>query len=219
VRFAGFQPFSLSDFPGCISAIVFTQGCNFRCPFCHNGELVDDSCAGYSQEDILDFLAKRQGRLKGLVVTGGEPTIQPELPGFLAKVKALGYKIKLDTNGYKPKTIANLIDAGLVDYIAMDIKGPYDRYSAMAGLGNLDISRVKESVALVANSGLEHQFRTTKVLPMLDQEDWAKVPSMVPVGSLHKWQDFRPEKTLAPVVRVPRILAGEYPDSPVAPAL
>ncbi len=204
MKFGGMQPFTLSDFPGRLAAIVFTQGCNFRCPFCHNGTLLDPAGTAAdppTEADILQFLETRRGMLDGLVVTGGEPTIHADLPDFLRRVKAMGFQVKLDTNGSNPAMLARLLHEELVDYIAMDLKAPLPKYEQLAGtqVKTLDL---EESIVLLSWSGVEHQFRTTWVTPLLNEADLAAVKALVPPGSPHKTQTFRPELARDPALRL-----------------
>ncbi|MFA5088437.1 MAG: anaerobic ribonucleoside-triphosphate reductase activating protein [Candidatus Omnitrophota bacterium] len=168
------QKFSLIDYPGKASAVVFAQGCNFRCPFCHNPELVfpEAFSACLSLDEVLAFLEERAGRLDGVVVTGGEPTLQQGLINFLALVKRLGYFIKVDTNGSRPHVLREVIRLKLVDYLAMDIKAPLAKYPAVAGT-EVSLGDIQESIGIIRDSGLEHQFRTTFYKPLLDEDDLA----------------------------------------------
>lgn len=202
MKLGGFQPFTLSDFPGRIAAIVFTQGCNFRCPFCHNGALInaDASANAPTEDEVLAFLAGRRGKLEGVVVSGGEPTIQPDLPDFLRQVRALGYQIKLDTNGSRPEVIAALLEEGLVDYIAMDLKAPLESYHRLSGV-SVPKRLLEESIAVISWSGLDHEFRTTVVEPLLSSADIQAIQGIVPSGSRHRLQPFRPEHALDPSLR------------------
>jgi pyruvate formate lyase activating enzyme len=201
MRFGGFQPFTLSDYPGCVAAIAFTQGCNFRCPFCHNGALIPmQTAAAVEEQDILAILETRKGKLKGLVVSGGEPTIQPALPYFLKKVKAMGYQIKLDTNGSRPDVIAALIQASLVDYIAMDIKAPLEIYSTLTGV-EANTRNIEESIATLSWSKIPHHFRTTNVTPLLTPADMKTIRLLAPAGSKHMVQPFNPKNAFDPALR------------------
>ncbi len=203
MQFGGFQPFTLSDYPGHIAAIAFAQGCNFRCPFCHNGDLLAFTpCEKslYPESEIIRTLRRRQGKLEGLVVSGGEPTLQDNLPRFLERVKGLGYKIKLDTNGSRPDMLSWLFAARLVDYIAMDIKAPLARYSRLSGVV-VDVDAIEESIALIAWSKLPHHFRTTAVTPLLNEADMRAVAQLVPPGSELVVQPFNPENALEPSLR------------------
>ena len=161
----GFNKTTLLDYPEHIAATVFTGGCNFRCPFCHNGELVLDSgCQPLiPEEEVLSYLKKRQGILQGVCVTGGEPALQKDLKEFLRKIKESGYPVKLDTNGYMPGVLWDLLQEKLVDYVAMDIKASRENYAAAAGLQHMDISRIEESISILKSSGIPYEFRTTVV--------------------------------------------------------
>ncbi len=202
MQIGGFQPFTLSDFPGHLAAMVFTQGCNFRCPFCHNGALIPSRAAAglMPEEEVLSFLEQRRNRLTGVVVTGGEPTIQPRLPEFLRQIKALGYKVKLDTNGARPAVLAALLEEELLDYIAMDLKAPLERYHRLAGIC-VPVRDLEESIAMISWSGLAHEFRTTFVTPLLNHLDLMAIQALVPSKSHYRVQPFVSENALDPVLR------------------
>lgn len=162
----GLATMTLLDYPGKVAATIFTNGCNFRCPFCQNADLVLTDCItdnAYSENNILDFLRKRKNLLEGVCISGGEPTLQSDLPEFICKIKSLGYSVKLDTNGLNPAVISSLIEGNLVDYIAMDYKAPYHKYALASGIDNIDISKIKESVHILINSKIDYEFRTTLV--------------------------------------------------------
>jgi pyruvate formate lyase activating enzyme len=211
VRIGGLNSFSLSDFPGHVAAVVFTQGCNFRCPYCHNGSLIPmDPPTGLSGrqtgvliplEEVFRFLDMRQGQLNGLVVSGGEPTLQPDISRFFHRVRSMGYQIKLDTNGSRPEVLVELLLEDLVDFIAMDIKAPFALYDRLTGVC-APKERLEESIALIAQSGIDHEFRTTVVEPLLSEDDLQVIQEMVPQGSRYRLQEFRPENALDPVLRV-----------------
>ena len=179
----GLLKFSMIDFPGKISAIVFTQGCNLSCGYCHNPELIpftpNLTSPKMTDEDVLYYLEKRRGALEGLVITGGEPAIQPDLKNFVIKVKALGYLVKLDTNGTNPAALKDLIDAKLLDFVAMDIKAPFEKYSLVCG-ANVDVEKVKESIKLLRVSGVPHEFRTTYDKNLLTEGDIAVLKMQFP---------------------------------------
>jgi pyruvate formate lyase activating enzyme len=199
MRIGGLIPFTLIDYPGKIAATMFTQGCNFRCPFCHNAELlpIDVSAGALMPEDeFFSFLEQKRGKLEGLVVSGGEPTLQPDLLPFFARVKSLGFLTKLDTNGSRPDVLKKLFAERVVDFVAMDIKAPPAKYHQLAGV-RAPLGKVCESIILIAHSGLEHQFRTTVVPSLLSEADVKAIEAMVPAGSPYVRQRFRPEKTLA----------------------
>lgn len=205
-RIGGFEPLSLNDYPGHIAAVVFTQGCNFRCPFCHNGGLIPvpnadpDAAATLTRSSLLDELGRRRRLIDGLVVTGGEPTLQPGLADLLADVKAMGLAVKLDTNGSRPEVLEALLRARLVDMIAMDIKAPWDQYARLVG-GPAPVAALRRSVALIAGSGVPHQFRTTVVSPLLDADALRAIREQIPPGSPHAWQPFVAEHCLDSALR------------------
>ena len=155
---------TLLDFPGRVACTVFLGGCNFRCPFCHNSELLDGTEEQVMDDKaLLSFLAKRKGILDGVCITGGEPTLKKELPQLLREIKALGYPVKLDTNGYRPEVLKALVEEDLVDYVAMDIKNSPDEYGKTVGLSKMDISRIEESIRFLAKGTVDYEFRTTVV--------------------------------------------------------
>ena len=169
----GLQKLTLLDYPGKIAATVFLGGCNFRCPFCHNASLVLPSreSQDISEDEFFSFLSSRVGKLLGVCVSGGEPTLYPELPTFISKIRALGYSVKLDTNGYRPDVLASLIDGGLIDYVAMDIKNSREKYAVTAGIQNLDVSLIERSIAVLREKKIPYEFRTTVVRELHSYED------------------------------------------------
>lgn len=168
----GLQKLTLLDFPGKVACTVFTGGCNLRCPFCHNASLVLDlPGAGRVEEtDFFSFLQKRRGVLDGVCVSGGEPLMQPELANFVKRIKALGFAVKLDTNGCFPARLKELAERGLLDYVAMDIKSAPERYAQAAGVPELDFAAVRESVDFLLSGSVEYEFRTTVVRGLHDAE-------------------------------------------------
>lgn len=163
MKFGGLQKLTLLDYPDKVAATVFTVGCNFRCPFCHNFSLVignKDKVEAIAQEEILQFLQKRRKVLEGVCVTGGEPLIQPDIEDFLRKIRDMGYKIKLDTNGAFPDRLRSLIEQDLVDYVAMDVKNSKESYSKTVGC-IVDMGAIEESVALLKSGVVDYEFRTT----------------------------------------------------------
>lgn len=201
MNLGGFEKYSFIDYPGCISSVVFTMGCNFHCPYCHNPELVRPAGNGpaspVSEDDILSFLEKRRKYVDGVVITGGEPLLHPGLPEFCRKIKALGLLVKIDTNGSNPDMLADLIPSGLVDYLAMDIKTDPDRYVPLITDG-IDPGRIRKSIATVIGSGLPHEFRTTCVQPIVDEAAMHVIAGLVQGASLYALQAFRNEKVLDP---------------------
>ena len=196
MKIGGLQKISLIDYPGRISAIVFTQGCNFRCPYCHNPELVDPAQYGpiLSEEEVLSFLEKRRGKLDAVTVTGGEPTLQPDLDRFLQEIKGMGYLTKIDTNGSNPDVLERLIRGRLVDYLAMDVKGPLQKYERIANV-KVKTAKIRKSIELIMASGIEHEFRTTVVRSQLDNEDLIATATLLKKG-LYVLQSFVPAKSL-----------------------
>lgn len=194
----GLHKLSLIDYPGKLSAVIFTRGCNFRCPYCHNPELIESNGGDFIEEDkILSFLDERKGKLDGVVVTGGEPTLQSEIVEFLERIKRLGFFVKLDTNGSYPERIKELIDRKLLDYIAMDIKAPLYKYNRTT-LTSIDTERIVGSIHLIMNSGIDYEFRTTVVRSLLSRDDFPKIGEMIKSAKLFVLQEFRPTKTLDP---------------------
>ena len=184
MKFGGLVKFTLIDFPGCPAAIVFTQGCNFRCRYCHNPELIYPHLftEPMPEEEIESFLQRRKGTLEGVVVSGGEPTLHEDLPQFLSHLKSLGYKTKLDTNGSRPEVLKNLIDNKLIDFIAMDLKAPLDKYALITGV-EANSTVIRQSMDLILQSGLAYQFRTTYDKEVLDDNDIAAVSAVFGPGS------------------------------------
>lgn len=165
MNFNGFQKLTLLDYPGHVACTLFTAGCNFRCPFCHNASLVTHigDSEHYSEEFVLDYLSKRKGIIDGVCITGGEPLLHDGLEDFIKKVKDMDYLVKLDTNGYLPDRLIRLVDNGLVDYVAMDIKNSKEKYILSAGIDSLDITQIEKSVSFLLENHIEYEFRTTVV--------------------------------------------------------
>ena len=188
----GFQAFTLSDYPGKPAAIVFTQGCNFRCPYCHNRRLwplVAPQLTENTPQSVLRFLESRNGQLDGVVISGGEPTLQQDLATFLWELKRMGLAVKLDTNGSRPVVIDRLIRESLVDYIAMDIKAPLEKYHLLSGVG-VDTAAIRESVEIINTGRIPHHFRITNFQPLLSTEDLVAVRSQLPSQSKHVIQTY-----------------------------
>ena len=173
MRIAGLQNLTLLDYPGKVACTVFTPGCSFRCPFCHNPALVlpERARGEIPEEDVLAFLKKRAGMLDGVCVSGGEPLLQRDLRNFLRQVKALGYAVKLDTNGSNPDLLGRLMDEGLLDYAAMDVKNTLAKYPETAGLPGLDLDAVVQSAELLMRERIPFEFRTTLVREFHTRED------------------------------------------------
>ena len=203
MKFAGWQRTSLIDFPGMISSVLFTQGCSMRCRFCHNPELVLPDIASFppfSEEEILAYLIKRRSMIEGVVITGGEPTLQPTLPDFVQKLHSLGFAIKLDTNGYQPQKLEELLETGCINYVAMDIKAPLYKYSDIAGIP-IDPERIQKSLSLLASSSLPYELRTTAVKPLMSLDDLLTIAKEIKGAPLWFIQQFRSGCTLDPALR------------------
>ena len=183
----GFQKLTLLDYPGRVACTIFTAGCNMRCPFCHNASLVThiDNDNTFSTEEVLDYLKKRQGILEGVCITGGEPLLQPDIKEFITEIKKLGYAVKLDTNGTFPEKLKELVNEGLVDYVAMDIKNSKAKYKETAGINNLDLSKIEESVDFLINGNMDFEFRTTIVSEFHTVEDIQDI--VVWIRGAHKY--------------------------------
>jgi len=201
MKISALQPVTASDFPGRVAAIVFTQGCNFHCPFCHNGSLLPMDADCLINEDIVfGFLQKRRKLLDGLVISGGEPCLQEDLAGFCRQVKDMGFAVKLDTNGSCPEVIEELLDENCVDFIAMDIKAPLSRLPELTGTASHG-QQIRQSISLIAESNVDHLFRTTDVKPLLSSEDHRSIKELVPPDSLHVVQPFVAKNALAKSLR------------------
>ena len=177
----GLQKTSLLDYPEKIAAILFTQGCNFRCGYCHNPELLNGN-AQLHQEVTLDalfeFLNNRKGKLDGVVITGGEPCIQKNLIQVISKIKKMGFLVKLDTNGTFPDVISELLIKNLIDYIAMDIKAPLEKYHKITG-SIVNIENIKKSIAIILNSNIDYEFRTTVITSQLSFDDFENISILI----------------------------------------
>ena len=199
MRIGGFKRFSLIDYPAHTSAVVFTQGCNFRCPYCHNPELVDPDEFGslIPEEEVLSFLERRRDKLDAVVITGGEPTIQPDLIDFIKNVREMGFLVKLDTNGSNPEIIEKILHEKLIDYVAMDAKGPLERYGEIVK-AKVDPDRIKRSMEIIKTSEGMHEFRTTVVSSLLTERDMLAIGKWLSGAELLVLQEFVPSKTLQP---------------------
>ena len=197
MRIGGLQRCSLIDFPGHVAAIIFTIGCNFRCPYCHNPELVDETADEIPTADVLAFLRTRIGKLDGVTITGGEPTMHDDLIPFIKEIKEMGFKVKLDSNGTNPAVIKEIEDEELVDYLAMDIKAPFSDYAS--GVGRpVDIDKIKESVRLIMSGPIPYEFRTTVVKALLSPEDITNIAKDIKGAKKYYLQKFVSTKILNP---------------------
>ena len=192
----GLQKTTLLDYPNKVAAIVFTQGCNFRCGYCHNPELLQyKKNTTVSIESFFEFLNKRKGKLDGIVITGGEPTVQIGLYDFIEKVKSMGFSVKLDTNGTNPKILKKLIKNQLIDYIAMDIKAPLEKYSEITKT-NINPEEISESINIIINSKVDYEFRTTVIKSQLTYSDFEKIGKLIKGAKKYYLQKFIPSKIL-----------------------
>lgn len=184
---AGLQKMTLLDYPGKVACTIFTQGCNFRCPFCHNSDLLgQEGPEPIPEETLMAFLRKRVGLLDAVCITGGEPTLQKDLARFLGEIKALGYLVKLDTNGGKPEVLKALVEAGLVDYVAMDIKNSPDRYGETVGVPKIHLAPIEQSMQYLLEGHVDFEFRTTVADELHGEEEFT---------AIGKWlQTLSPEK-------------------------
>ncbi len=193
-KIAGIQKTTLLDYPTKVAAIVFTQGCNFRCGYCHNPDLLEQNKnTDFLPENFISFLKTRQGKLDGVVITGGEPTLQSGLYDFIKQIKQLDFAVKLDTNGTNPKILKKLLSENLVDYIAMDIKAPFEKYSEITGI-NVNTNNIKTSIDLIIKSLTEYEFRTTVLKSQLSFEDFDKIGQTIKGANLYYLQKFVPNK-------------------------
>lgn len=195
MKICGFQKLTLLDYPEHVAATIFTGGCNYRCPFCHNSELISLDAIKpeemFAEEEILKVLKKRAGVLEGVCITGGEPTLQPDLTDFIKKIREMGYKIKLDTNGYRPEILKSLCREGLIDHVAMDIKSSREHYGDLAGISSLQIGRIEESVAFLKSGTVPYEFRTTVVPELHAEEDFLAIGKWLQGDSPYYLQGYR----------------------------
>jgi len=201
MQIGGLQKLTLIDYPGRLAATVFLCGCNFRCPWCYSSELVlpekIKNQPKISEKEFFDFLKERKTLLEGLVLCGGEPTYHKELPDLIKKIKKLGFLVKLDTNGSNPKMIKKLIDNKLIDYVAMDVKLPKEKYPKIYGK-RVKIKNIEESIKILKEGKIDGEFRTTIVPKILQKEDILKIARWIRPAKKYYLQNFRPEKTVDP---------------------
>jgi len=206
----GVQKTSLVDFPHRVAAVVFTQGCNFRCGYCHNPSLVlnKNHSDNYKTYDFGEFLKTRSGKLDGVVISGGEPTLQSGLYDFIKEIKQMGFEVKLDTNGTNPKIVEKLLSDNLLDYIAMDIKAPLEKYPQIINIASfseregvrervdLILKNIQQSINLILNSKLDYEFRTTVLKSQLSPDDFEKIGQMIKGAKRYYLQKFVPSNIL-----------------------
>ena len=187
----GFQKTTLLDYPGKVACIIFTQGCNFNCSFCHNSSLIDVNQKGSIEEsEIFKYLEKRKNILDAVCITGGEPLLQKDIKDFIIKVKEFGYKVKLDTNGSNPRLLKELLKENLLDYVAMDIKSTFIKYSNVSGV-KVNTDNIKESIELLENSNIDYEFRTTIIKEFHSLDDIKEICKILNGKSKYYIQNFR----------------------------
>lgn len=201
IEIGGLEKSTLIDFPGRVAATVFLIGCNFRCPFCYSPELVlpekIKSQPRIPEKEFFNFLKEREGLLEGVVICGGEPTINEELPVFIKKIRDLGYSVKLDTNGSNPEMLQELIDQELIDYVAMDLKAPRGKYDKVAGI-KVDVEKIQKSIDILKKGKVDYEFRSTIVPSLHRKEDVIEMAKWIKGAKRYLLQNFRAEKTIDP---------------------
>ena len=197
MKIGAVQKFSMIDYDGKLAATIFTQGCNLRCPYCHNPELVkpEKYQPTIPEEQVFAFLKKRIGKLDAVVITGGEPTLHLDLHLFIKQIKQMGFLVKLDTNGTNPDILEHLLEEGLLDYLAMDIKAPLKKYSQVTGT-SVDLVKIKKSIDLIKTSGIAYEFRSTLVEDLLTEEEVLDMGEFLGRKTRYFLQNFVPTKTL-----------------------
>lgn len=193
MKINGYEKFSMVDFEGKICCTVFTGGCNMRCPFCHNGALVvGDVKAGQIDDgEVIEYLKKRKGLVDAVSITGGEATLQPDLADFIRRVRELGYVVKLDTNGLRPDALKALLDEGLVDYVAMDVKNSPEKYAMTTGVKNIDLNKINESMRVIRESGVDHEYRTTIIEEFHTADDMKKIAEWIKGANAYYMQKYK----------------------------
>ncbi len=197
MKIYGLQKMTLLDYPEHVACTVFLGGCDFRCPFCHNFELAEGRAEPeLTEEELFTFLKKRQGILDGVAVTGGEPCLYEELPDLLKRIRKLGFAVKLDTNGAHPAVLRKVLEQGLADYAAMDIKNSPEKYARTAGLDVVDMDAVRESIVLLRESGIDYEFRTTVVRELHEAEDFEAIGKLIAGAKRYFLQSFTDRDTV-----------------------
>lgn len=193
MQISGLQKLTLLDFPNRIACTIFTCGCQFKCPFCQNSSLVfvNEKTPLISEEEIFEFLKTRVGILDGVCITGGEPTLQKDLKDFIKKIKNLGFLVKLDTNGYRPEVLKELLDENLLDYVAVDIKNSYEKYGLTTGVKNLDTSKIDDTIRILLSSSIKFEFRTTVVKEFHEMNDFDEIAKIIKGVRHYYLQQFR----------------------------
>lgn len=195
MKIGGLQKTSLMDYPDHLAAIVWTVGCNFRCPFCYNPQLVNEKAELIPEKDIFDFLEKRKNMLEAVTITGGEPLLHKDLKGFIKKIKNMGYLVKVDTNGTFPKLLKELINEELIDYVATDVKAPKKKYDLLTGV-KVDISKIEKSIRIIQNDAPDYEFKTTMVPNLLKKEDIVDIGKWIKGSKKYYLQQFKNDTSL-----------------------
>jgi pyruvate formate lyase activating enzyme len=195
MKIGGLQKTSLLDYPNMISAIVWTIGCNFRCPFCYNRELVLGNVEEISEQEIFSFLKKRKGMLEALVITGGEPLMNNDITDFIENVKKMKYLVKIDTNGMYPEKLEELIDKNLLDYVSMDVKAPKNKYDKLSGV-KTDLDKIEKSIDIIKNSKIDYEFKTTFVPDLLEKRDIIQIAKWLDGSKKYFLQQFKNNTSL-----------------------
>ena len=191
MKLHGLQKMTLLDFPGTVACTIFLGGCDFRCPFCHNFELIDGTAQPIMEdEELIRFLRTRKGLIEGVAITGGEPCLHKDLPELIRKIRAEGYTVKLDTNGYHPELLRRILEEGLVEYVAMDIKNCEEKYPLTCGVEKIDMDTIKESISILMNGSVEYEFRTTVIDELHKEEDFEKIGKMIAGAKRYFLQRF-----------------------------
>ena len=197
MKISGMEKLTLLDYPTKTACLIFTQGCNLKCPFCQNSSLLDTNHDGVIDEnEVLTYLDKRKGVIDGICISGGEPLLQKDLEGFIKKVKDKGFKVKLDTNGSNPKKLKDLLDKKLLDYVAMDIKNDFTAYDKTSGIDKIDTNKIKESIKILEDSDIEYEFRTTIVKELHDLEKIENICKYLNSKSKYYLQNYRDCETV-----------------------
>ncbi len=192
MKISGFQKLTLLDFPGRTACTVFTHGCNLRCPFCHNAPLViQKDHPEFTEEEFFQYISKRKGILDGVAITGGEPLMHRDIVEFIARIRSMGFQVKLDTNGFFPTLLNDIICSGNVSYIAMDIKNSSEKYGMTVGIAGVSLENVYKSISLIMGSGLEYEFRTTAVAEYHAPDDFADIARMIKGARAYYIQKFK----------------------------
>lgn len=203
MKIGGYQKLTLIDYPGKIATTVFTVGCSFKCGFCHNPHLVVPSQFPKEptmEEEFFDFLKRRKGKLEGVCITGGEPTIQKDLIVFIKKIREMGFKVKLDSNGYQPEILKKLIDEKLVNFIAMDIKNSPRKYTKTTGV-KIDFKKIKASIQLIMQSKIPYEFRTTVVPGLHTEKDFIEIATIIKGARAYYLQQYRDANIISKSLR------------------